>query len=565
MLAGAALAASACARAPQPPVPDRLQRVLAALGPSEFITLDAETRPATLLAPGEVRRCRATVAPGSQLDFAIGIMEGAPAEGSVRISVESEGRALAQETLPVGRRRWLNRSVAFAAPGELALEFKAELIGAESAGSGRFIALASARVEPPPRARRPRLLVWISQDTVRADHLGAYGYGRSTSPNFDRLARGFTVFEQAVSAASWTLPSLTSQMTSRYPSFHGATQATKAADARYPTLFETLANDGFTVLGVTGNPFISDKYALARGFDALVYTGLKADVVSRLARQYSDQWNGGDLALFVHFMDPHSPYRPPEEYRDKFGPAYDGAVDGFNYRSAAKTDADVERVRALYDGELAWTDHEIAGLLAALSQKGLLDQAVIAYSADHGDEFMDHGSWGHAHTLYEELLHVPFALRVPGARARRVAEPVSLVDLAPTLLEALRVPAPASYQGRSLLPLVHGATLPELPLFAETARFKTSHKVAVRLGRFKYIEELMEPEGKALQKARELLFDLEADPKESGGEPSGAELERLRREVAGFLARAQAADVHGQAARIDPEDEEALRALGYVN
>jgi arylsulfatase A-like enzyme len=409
------------------------------------------------------------------------------------------------------------------------------------------------------------VLVWVSQDTLRADHLGAYGYDRDTSPNFDRLGRGFTVFDRAVSPASWTLPALASQMTSRYPSFHGATHRLNAADTRFPTLFETLAQAGFTVLGVTGNPFVSPKYTLTRGFDALTYTGLRADVVSRLARQLVDQWGGGDLALFVHYMDPHDPYNPPEPYRKRFGKPYAGEVNGYNHRSAARTEEDVQHVRDLYDGEVAFTDHEIAGLLEALGQKGILDQAVIAYSADHGEELKDHGGWGHAHTLHEELLHVPFALRIPGVAARRIAMPVSLVDLAPTLLDVLGIQAPSSYQGRSLLPLARGGTLSEIPLFYETARAKWWHKVAVREGRFKYVADFNASEGETRERRREDLFDLEADPGEQAGLVEAPETERLRKEVEGFLARAHAAGTLSRPAVLNPDEEEELRALGYVN
>src|SRR5262249_7639832 len=158
---------------------------------------------------------------------------------------------------------------------------------------------------------------------------------------------------------------------------------------------------------------------------------------------------GGDVALFVHYMDPHFSYDPPAPFDSEFATGYRGRIDGKNFREA-QTPAEVEHVKALYDGELRFTDAQIDALLQDLRTRGVLDAAVGAYTADHGEEFKDHGAWGHADTLYEELLHVPFALRVPGTAPRRLQDKVCLVDLAPTLLDLFGLPAPDSFQGRSL-------------------------------------------------------------------------------------------------------------------
>lgn len=564
-LLAAALAAGlpGCSAPPPAPAAQRLTRLLPALGAPEFVTLDADTRPVVRLASGEKKSCAVVAGPGSKLAFAIGMLPGAPRAGSVELRVRVAGRELLRDKVPASRVRWWNRSVSIETTGEVRIEFEAKLVGAEpTAGKPEpFLALAAPRVIPA-RTRRPRVLIWISQDTLRADHLEAHGYGRETAPNFARLAKTWTLFERGVSAASWTLPSLASQMTSRYPSFHGATNHLLGADQRFPTLFETLAAEGFAVAGVTGNPFVSTEHGLSRGFDSLIYTGLRADVVSRLAEHGAEQWGGGDLALFVHYMDPHSPYYPPPPFDQRFGAKYSGRVDGYNYQSAARTEADREHVRALYDGEIAYTDGQIAGLLEALGQKRLMDGALLAYTADHGEELFERGAWGHAHTLHEELIHVPFALRVPGASARRVAQPVSLVDLAPTLLDAFGIAAPASYQGRSLLPLVRGGRLAPVPLFSETARNTVQHQVAVRDGRWKYAA-VFKADGAVRSLEREQLFDLDADPEEKS--PVVRELLPFRAEALGFLARSRSAGAVPREAPLRPEDKERLKALGYVN
>jgi sulfatase-like protein len=186
--------------------------------------------------------------------------------------------------------------------------------------------------------------------------------------------------------------------------------------------------------------------------------------------QALSEWRGGDLALFAHYMDPHYPYDPPPSYAGLF--PNDGADAGGGGGSRAS-------VEALYDGELAYTDSQIDLLLKELERRGLLRDAVIVYTADHGEEFLDHGGWRHSRTLYQEMLHVPLAVRLPGVGGRRITEKVSLVDLAPTLLGALGIPAPASCQGRSLLPLVRGERLPAREVFAETERnLKQAHRLA---------------------------------------------------------------------------------------
>jgi arylsulfatase A-like enzyme len=561
-LAALALAGLAgCARTAALPE-QRLQRLLPALGAPEFVTLDAETRPATRLRFGEARSCRVSVGRDAQLAFAVGVLSGAPRGGRVVVRVTLNGAEILRDELPAARVRWWNRTLPLAPATDATLELRVDHEGEGRADPAEaLVALAVPRLAPA-RPTPGRVLVWISQDTLRADHLESYGYGRATAPNLARLAQQWTLFDRGVSAASWTLPSLASQMTSRYPSFHGATTHLRRADERFPTLFEVLAAQGFAVAGVTGNPFVSEKHGLARGFDSLVYSGLRADVVSRLALRAAEQWGGGDLALFVHYMDPHSSYQPPPPFDTRFGETYAGIVDGYNYVSAAKTEADREHVRALYDGEIAYTDEQIAALLGGLDTRGLLDRAILAYTADHGEELFDRGAWGHAHTLYQELLHVPFALRIPGQSPRRVAEPVSLVDLAPTLLEALGIEAPVSFQGRSLLPLVRGRSLTALPLFSETARTEAHQQVSVREGRWKYTVVYDTPaSGRVLRD--EKLFDLDADPGER--RPVARDLAPFRREVEAFLERSRSAGAVSRDAALDPEEQERLRALGYVN
>jgi arylsulfatase A-like enzyme len=508
-------------------------------------TLTGETRPAVLYRPGEVLSC-ATYAPaGAQLVFSAGFGDRAPRGGKVTFRVRANGREVYSRALSPHHTHWLTESVPLEV-GNVHLEWDAVYDGAS--GDEDWLCLGSPRIQVPKPAEKRRILVWISQDTLRADHLGAYGYPRSTSPNFDLLAQKSVVFEKAVSTASWTLPSLASQFTSRYPSFHGAVTDETARDPRFATLFEPLSEEGFTVLGVTGNAFVSEDFGLATGFDALWYTHGRAVKVNALVADALSETGPGDLVLFVHYMDPHSPYQPPPPFDTQFGP---------RKPYAERTPANLPLYESLYDGEIAYADHMIGKVLDALRQRKLLERAVFVYTADHGEEFLDHGGWTHGYTLYEELLHVPFALQAPGLTPARIKAPVSMLDLAPTLLSLLGVAPPQSFQGTSLAPLLAQGERTEPTLFAETERTKDqTHRVMARRGVSKYILSLAKSGGTA----REEVFDLEKDPRETRSLiPSSPE---LRQQVDAYLAQAQA--VHGRRAQMSAETREDLRALGYV-
>jgi arylsulfatase A-like enzyme len=357
---------------------------------------------------------------------------------------------------------------------------------------------------------------------------------------------------------------MASQFTSRYPSFHAAVGAARRRDARHPTLFSILADAGFTVLGVTGNRFLSDEFGMAAGFDALWCSEGGAEELNRIALAALSEWRGGDLALFIHYRDPHFPYAPPPPH-DAFDAGYAGPADGTNFeRFGPEHAADVAHVRALYDGEVAYNDRQIGALLAALEQRGLLRDALLAYTSDHGEEFLDHGGWTHSRTLYQELLHVPLLLKLPRGQARRVAEPVSLVDLAPTVLDAFGITAPAAFQGRSLLAMAGGQQPQPRLVFAETQHgLDKRDRVAVRDGRLKYV--LVMPRAPEPPRVlAEELFDLATDPREQRGLPASSGQPRLRAEALGFVERAQAEPSVSEAPQLSAETLQRLRALGYI-
>ena len=254
-------------------------------------------------------------------------------------------------------------------------------------------------------------------------------------------------------------------------------------------------------------------------------------------------------------MDPHHPYAPPPPFDQLF------PVDA--EKAAGRGNGTRARLEAAYDGEIAYTDTQIDALLEELERRQLLRDAVIVYTADHGEEFLDHGGWKHSRTLYREMLHVPLALRLPGTGGRRIAETVSLIDLAPTVLEALGVTAPASFQGRSLLPLARGERLPAREIYAETERTTDgAPRLAVQLGSVKYVRTLYPG---AAKPTGEELYDLAADPGEQKSDLGHPEVERLRRYATAYLTRGRDEAPKATTVDVPPEVRARLRALGYVD
>jgi arylsulfatase A-like enzyme len=554
-----------------------LERLTFEATTATYLRLEDESRPVFLLRPGQETTREVALEPGSRLVLALAVLEAAPARGFLHLDVSVDGTPAFRDRFSVRRKQhWWHRSVTLPGSGRVRLSLR--LTHGRASGAplevserdlGPWIALAVPRLYRPPRSdSRRRVLVWISQDALRADHLGAYGHSRASSPEFDERARGWALFENAVASSSWTLPSMASQFTSRHPAYHGAVVHDLLRDDSVPTLFEALAAEGFTVLGVTANDLISPSHDLASGFDALWYREGRAALLNERVLASLGEWHGGDLALFVHYMDPHATYFPPAPFDRLFDPQYAGPVEGRNthFQTLLKISdpRDVEHVRALYDGEIAYADREIGSLLAELGARGLTQSAVIAYTSDHGEEFRDHGSWHHGGTLYQELVHVPLALRVPGLPGARLEQTVSLVDLAPTILDAFQIPIPGSFQGRSLLPLLDGETLEEASVVSET-HLTAAHKrlISIRKGQLKYILAVAPGQGTPTILAEE-LYDLAVDPGEKVNRVSSPQADPLRQEALAYLIRAGAEARPPRKAELDAASMEKLRALGYI-
>jgi arylsulfatase A-like enzyme len=376
-------------------------------------------------------------------------------------------------------------------------------------------------------ATRPNVIV-ITVDTLRADHLPAYGYARDTTPNLDAyVTNQGAVFADVTSPAPWTCPANGGLSSGRDPTRLDISW-TSWANALRPdvdTLAEYLHGAGYVSAGFATNGYASARTGFAQGFDYFDGTLVTSTHSIPLATAVTDHaiaWTqtysaSGPLFLWLYYMDPHTWYNPPPPYDVQWDSTYTGTVtpavydDGYGVITGqlVLTPRDLQHVLALYDGEISYTDAEIGRMLAYLDSRRLLDNAVIVFTADHGEMFGEHGKWIHANSLYEELLRVPLIVRYTGVITPGlvVTAPVQSMDLMPTLLDYLAIPitGTAPLQGISLRPLIEGPPPDRArPVYSEVDAMNDPNHWAylnaprvdlrsMREGDWKYIFHVTEP------------------------------------------------------------------------
>ncbi len=315
---------------------------------------------------------------------------------------------------------------------------------------------------PPPRG-----LVLVSIDTLRADHLGAYGYERATSPFFDELASRGALFENVIVQLPGTLPSHMSMFTGLYPAEHGVYPPDRVLAAEIRTVPERLRAAGVRTAGFTEGGYVAGRYGFARGFERFadeVPPGPRAveTTFARGVEFLSGLEPGERFVLFLHTSAVHDPYDPPAPYRDLFwsGPPPAGAFEptGPNLtevnRGTRSIDAETVRYfEALYDGGIRYVDDQLKVLFGRLEELDLLDETTIVVTSDHGEEFLEHGKLVHQQ-IYRENVRVPLLVLQPGGRPARVPALVEGVDVAPSLLELAGVAGGEPVSGRSFTHLL---------------------------------------------------------------------------------------------------------------
>ncbi|MEZ4322835.1 MAG: sulfatase [Myxococcota bacterium] len=368
----------------------------------------------------------------------------------------------------------------------------------------------------PAGGDRPDILL-LSIDTLRADHLGSYGYTRTTSPFIDSLAAEGTRYEDFWSPAPWTLPSHTTMLSGWLPDRHGAIEDEVRIGPGVPMLQETLKSVGYNTAGVVATLFVSRRFGFDRGFDHFEDFGITnpkannsgvvdAEEVFATALHWAqEQPAGTPLFAFLHVYDVHYTYNAPEPFNTRFDREArlgDAVYKNYkHYRAHPIDDAQLEHQIAQYDEEIAYVDAQLADLVTRWRKSGR--ELVVAVTADHGEEFGERGSWGHAHTLYPEQLHVPFVIAGPGVKSQVISERAGTEDIAATLAALAGARHPAGNGADRSGQLASGrAVRPGAP-YAETSRFDTL-QLRVHDGGLDLIADL--------RADRYELCDLRSDP-----------------------------------------------------
>jgi len=421
----------------------------------------------------------------------------------------------------------------------------------------------------PAAPTRPNVVL-ISIDSLRADHLGIYGYPKATSPAIDGFAGEASTFEHAVSVSSWTLPAHMSMLSCVPPEVHGVVDDGLAVSKRLPLLADILRQAGYDTLGVVSAPYLSSVFGFASGFreydDQTVSfpsnrASHRGETSSRVHKRVLELLDDATAPffLFIHYWDVHYDYTPPAPFDTLFDQDYTGDLSGARFEGNARIVADMpardlEHLVALYDGEIAHTDSYIGALMSELKERDLWQDALVILTADHGEEFFEHGAKGHRKNLHAETVNVPLIIKSPrGADAVRETMLVGTIDIMPTVLRTAGLPVPRHCGGRPILPT---DDLEPRPYFsALRGRFKT-----MRDGSFKLFRDA--------RSGQEMLYETSRDPAESLDVARGypKTMRTMRAELQRWL-RAQKETERGVRRGEITYDEELarqLRALGYI-
>ncbi len=430
-----------------------------------------------------------------------------------------------------------------------------------------FLPHGSALASPE---RRPNILL-ILVDTLRADHLGTYGYPRPTSPELDAFARENLVFDYALATTPFTPASVASLFTGVFSSSHGMMFHEGMAVARkqlmrlpdaFDTLAEALQRHGYTTAGVSTNPWIQETFAYTQGFEQFIRLEegklSTAESVNSNAVKILDGWKRSDrpFFLYLHYIDPHAPYRPPREYRDLFH----GPIAGLGYSGPAAIEI------GLYDNEIRYMSHAMGELFAELKRRGLYEDLVIVFLSDHGEQFAEHGNRRHGFRVYNEEIHVPLIIKASGKQGR-VPTTASLVDVYPTLLSIAGAAPNSAIAGVNLF---DSQALTSRPGVLTEVRKRFDNKALVtptgRKVMFDF-DGLPAPlVGDALAGRFMGVFDRMIDPREKSPLPSPTDTEHLTRLFIQQLQQAlshQTLPAEGEAASPSEETLSRLKSLGY--
>jgi len=546
------------------------------------------------------RTAEVTIPKAAQLAFGIGIEQPAWSQGPVVFTIKSceseRCEPLYSESLDPTNdagQGWHDRKVSLKelAGRKRSLLFETRLDNDDERAFS-FPLWANPTIYPLHAGSKDRVnVVLLSIDTLSARHLPLYGYDHDTAPFItETFGQHGTVFDRCVAAAATTTASHMSMFTSLQPAVHGVTTGIlQTAPEWLVTLAEVLRAHGFETGAVTEDGWLGTQFGFGRGFNMYVDNKSpdimepkgRVDVTFGKAKEWLVEHRDQPFFLFLHTFQVHAPYVPPPQY-NRFFTQYGGQTVADDSPRAA-------RDRANYDREIRHTDDQLRLLFQTIAEQGLADKTIFILVSDHGEEFFEHGYWGHGADLYEEVTHVPLLFWGPGhiPAGRRVSQQVGHIDLLPTILDLAHVRIPSMAAGVSLVPLLNGGAVPKR--MVNRALFSEAWSAWATLP--DYTPMTIEPPGYMVQLGtRKLsryrregklvyeLYDLAQDPGEKQNifDEQNADIAALRRQLDEYESSAKlramalelAADWRAKGTptpvHLDAGQEEKLRALGYL-
>lgn len=414
-------------------------------------------------------------------------------------------------------------------------------------------------------------IIFISIDTLRADHLGAYKYPKNTSPNIDQFRKDSVLFRRCMAQSASTLPSHASMFTSLIPSHHTAffTRKQSLPDSML-TMAEILQRKNFRTISFNDGGQIDPRFGLDQGFELYDSSNYEFQTFKRIVDK-SINWLEGNpgekFFLFLHTYETHHPYTPKPGYLELFESDYNGplpkdiSVELINKVNAGEvelSEADKKHFINTYDAEIRSMDDSFALLTDYLKEKGLYDKTMIIFTSDHGEEFGEHGMWGmHSNTLFNEQLHVPLIIKLPENKysGRRVHNMVRCIDILPTVMKLLKEDIPEAFEGVSLLPLMKGRRLKEdIVVISQLDAPETFVPMAWtiiyrkwKLYNLKLYNLITDPVE---------LIDLARENKDL--------VKKLNRYTTDYLNRNMPGTTSSKKVKLDKDLKEKLKSLGYV-
>jgi len=452
--------------------------------------------------------------------------------------------------------------------------------------------------QPDSQKANPSNVILISLDTLRADHLKCYGYGRETSSHMDILAEDGVLFKHAYSSTSWTLPSHMSMLTGLDNRNHRVDKTNPHLDLSIVTLADLLRKNGYFTHAITGGALVSHRFGFSKGFDS--YREFKrsqhhprsAETLFRHSSQWLKKNKDKPFFLFLHTYQTHDPYTCPSPFNSAFFssdhmPWEEGDMEKILFGEKRKDQVpyrnlsvkEQENIVALYDGEIYYTDEVLIGpLIENLKELGLYQNTMIILISDHGEEFFEHGAWFHGHSLYNELIQIPLIIKFPHSeyRGRSIDQTVRIVDIIPTILEQLELDhSPNGMDGVSLIPHLRDGSPFEQMVVADLDSPESTLRLPVKVTLIhkQYKLVLNQDFGRSPETylpvpppvALVELYDIKNDPLEN--ENIAPQNEDIVKDLIDHIYALYESTTREKAKKrkgLDKELEETLRALGYI-